>query len=91
MGKGGRVSLYTDGRKVGEGDIDATLGLVFSADDGCDVGEDSGAPVSDEYGIRNNGFNGEIKGVQIAIEEAAETADHLVDPQMAVRIALTRQ
>ena len=43
LGKGGKVTLYTDGKKVGEGEIGATLAMIFSADDGCDVGEDSGA------------------------------------------------
>ena len=41
LGKGGKVTLYIDGKKVGEGDIAATLAMVFSADDGCDVGEDT--------------------------------------------------
>ena len=50
LGKGGTVTLYTDGKKVGEGNVDATLTNVFSADDGCDVGEDTGAPVSPDYG-----------------------------------------
>ena len=91
LGKGGKVTLYTDGKKVGEGDIEATLAMVFSADDGLDVGEDSGAPVSPDYGPRDNGFNGKIMGAQLAIADAAESADHLVDPQDAVRIALARQ
>ena len=52
LGKGGTVTLYTDGKKVGEGNVDATLANVFSADDGCDVGEDTGAPVSPDYGPR---------------------------------------
>ena len=56
LGKGGKATLYIDGKKVGEGDIDATLAMVFSADDGCDVGEDSGAPVSPDYGPRGNAF-----------------------------------
>ena len=50
LGKGGKVTLYTDGKKVGEGDIAATLAMIFSADDGLDVGEDTGAPVSPDYG-----------------------------------------
>jgi arylsulfatase len=68
-----------------------TLAMVFSADDGCDVGEDSGAPVSPDYGPRGNAFNGHIKGVQIAIADAAENSDHLVSPEEAVRIAMARQ
>jgi hypothetical protein len=91
LGKGGQVTLYVDGEKVGEGTIPMTQAMVFSADDGCDVGEDSGAPVSQDYGSRGNAFNGTVKGVQLAIGEAAENSDHLVSPEEAVRIAMARQ
>ena len=91
LGKGGKVTLFIDGKKVGEGDIGATLAMVFSADDGCDVGEDSGAPVSPDYGPHGNAFNGRVKGVQLAIADAAENADHLVEPEDAIRIAMARQ
>jgi arylsulfatase len=91
MGKGGKVTLYTDGMEVGAGEIPATLAMVFSADDGCDVGEDTGAPVSRDYGPRGNAFNGRIKGVQIAIAEAAEAPEHIVAPEEAIRIAMARQ
>ncbi|MBN2559832.1 MAG: arylsulfatase [Phycisphaerae bacterium] len=91
MGKGGKVTLYTDGKKVGEGDVEATLAMVFSADDGCDVGEDSGAAVSPDYGTVGNAFNGEVKGVQLSIADDPNNADHLVKPEDAVRAALGRQ
>jgi len=91
LGKGGKVTLFTDGKKVGEGNIEATLMNVFSADDGCDVGEDTGAPVSPDYGPQGNAFNGRVKGVQLAIAEASENADHRVDPETAVRVAMARQ
>ncbi|MGG5890074.1 arylsulfatase [Falsiroseomonas sp. HC035] len=91
LGKGGIATLYIDGRKVGEGEIGATLAIVFSADDGCDVGEDSGAPVSPDYPPGSNHFNGRVKGVELAIADAAENSDHLVDPMDAVRMALARQ
>ena len=68
-----------------------TQAIVFSADDGCDVGEDSGAPVSPDYGSRGNAFNGRVKGVQLAIGEAADSLEHLVSPEEAVRIAMARQ
>jgi arylsulfatase A-like enzyme len=90
-GKGGTASLFIDGKKVGEGAVERTAMAVFSADDGCDVGRDSGAPVSPDYGPRGNEFNGVVKGVQLAIAEAAEHADHLVSPEEALHIALARQ
>ena len=62
LGKGGTASLYVDGKKVGEGKVGATAAMVFSADDGCDVGVDTGAPVSPDYGSRGNEFNGSRQG-----------------------------
>jgi arylsulfatase A-like enzyme len=91
LAKGGNVTLYIDGKKAGEGTVPATLPMVFSADDGCDVGEDTGSPVSQDYGPRGNEFNGTVKGAQIAIADAAESSDHLVSPEEAVRIAMARQ
>jgi arylsulfatase A-like enzyme len=91
MGKGGTATLYIDGQQVGAGEIGATLATVFSADDGCDIGEDSGAPVSPDYGPQGNAFNGEVRGVQLAIADAAESADHKVDPALAIHLAMARQ
>jgi len=91
LGKGGTVTLYLDGKKIGSGKIAATAAMIFSADDGCDVGLDTGSPVSQDYGPRGNEFTGQVKGVEIAIDEAAENVDHLVSPEQAVRIALARQ
>jgi arylsulfatase A-like enzyme len=91
LGKGGKVTIYIDGENVGDGEVGATLPMVFSADDGCDVGVDTGAPVSPDYRPGANAFNGRVKGVQIAIAEAAETDGHVVAPAEAIRIAMARQ
>jgi arylsulfatase A-like enzyme len=91
LGKGGTVSLFVDGKKVGEGKVAATAAMVFSADDGCDVGVDTGSPVSPDYAARGNEFTGHVKGVQLAIAEDAVSLDHLVSPEDAVRIAMSRQ
>jgi arylsulfatase len=65
--------------------------MIFSADDGSDVGVDTGSPVSPDYGARGNEFSGHIKGVQLAIAEDAESVDHLVSTEEALRVALARQ
>jgi arylsulfatase len=91
LGKGGTVTLYVDGQEVGEGKVGATAAMVFSADDGCDVGVDTGSPVSQDYGPRGNAFTGAVKGVEIAIDDAAENAGHMISPEEAVRIAMARQ
>ena len=46
---------------------------------------------SKDYGSRGNAFNGTVKGVQLAIGNAAESPDHLVWPEDAIRIAMARQ
>jgi arylsulfatase len=89
LGKGGRATLFIDGKKVSEGEIGATLAIVFSADDGLDVGEDSGAPVSPDYGPVGNGFNGTVKGVLLSI--ADDPSGHVVSPEEAVRAVMGRQ
>ena len=91
LGKGGVACLFVDGKKVGEGKVAATAAMIFSADDGCDVGVDNGSPVSPDYGARGNEFSGKVKGVQLAIAADAENLDHLVVPEDAVRIAMARQ
>lgn len=91
LGKGGNVSLFVDGKQVGEGRVEQTAGMIFSADDGCDVGLDTGSPVSEDYGPHGNEFNGTVKGVELAIAEAAESSDHLIEPAQALALAMARQ
>lgn len=91
LGKGGMVSLYIDGNKTAEGRVAATAPMVFSADDGCDVGEDTGSPVSEDYGPRGNAFSGRVKGVQLSIADTAEDVSHLISPEEAIRVAMARQ
>jgi arylsulfatase A-like enzyme len=91
VGKGAIVTLFVDGKQVGQGKVAATAPAVFSADDGCDVGRETGSPVSQDYGPRNNAFNGVIKGVQLAIAADAKAEDHLVTPEKAMAVAMARQ
>jgi arylsulfatase A-like enzyme len=91
LAKGGTVTLYLDGKEVGEGRVEATVPMVFSADETCDVGSESGTPVSDDYDTRGNEFSGRIGWVQIDLGEDAEDADHLISPQERLQIAMARQ
>ena len=61
LGKGGTVTLYVDGAKVGEGRVEATVPMVFSSDETTDVGSDSATPVSDDYGPRTSAFVGRVR------------------------------
>ena len=50
LAKGGTVTLYVDGDKVGEGRVEGTVPMIFSADETADIGSDTASPVSDDYG-----------------------------------------
>jgi arylsulfatase len=71
--------------------VDATVPVVFSADETTDVGSDSATPVSDDYGPRDSGFNGRIAWVQLDVDEAAEDLDHLITDEERYRVAMARQ
>ncbi|MGH3040575.1 MAG: sulfatase-like hydrolase/transferase, partial [Gaiellaceae bacterium] len=91
LGKGGTVSLYVNGAKAGEGRVEATVPMVFSADETCDVGSDTASPVSDDYSVEGSRFTGTIDWVEIDIADAAEDLDHLISPEERLKIAMTRQ
>jgi arylsulfatase len=91
LGKGGTATLYVDGNKVGEGRVDATVPMLFSADETTDVGSDSATPVSDDHGAGDSKFTGRIKWVQIDLGADAEDADHLITPEERLRVAMARQ
>jgi arylsulfatase A-like enzyme len=90
LGKGGDARLYIDGNKVGEGRVENTQPVVFSADETTDLGRDSATPVSDDHGYEN-AFTGRLHWVQIDIDEAAEDLDHLISPEELLRVAMSRQ
>jgi arylsulfatase len=88
LAKGGTVSLYLDGDKLGEGRVDATAAMIFSADDTLDVGEEGGALVTEDYG-QDNAFSGDVNWVQIDL--STDDGDHMVSDEERVRVAMARQ
>jgi arylsulfatase A-like enzyme len=91
LGKGGDVRLYVDGEQVGEGRVEGTVPMVFSADETTDVGSDTATPVSDDYGPKDSAFTGNVQWVQIDLDAAAEDTDHLISPEERLRVAMARQ
>jgi arylsulfatase len=89
LAKGGTVSLFVDGKKDGEGRVDITVPMLFSADETCDVGKETGSPVSSDYGPTGNEFSGEVNWVQIDLEK--DDHDHLISPDERFKIAMARQ
>jgi Sulfatase len=91
LGKGGSAALFVDGTKVGEGRVDATVPMVFSADETADVGSDGGTPVTDDLGATDVAFTGRVKWVQLDVGDDAADADHMISPEEQYRIAMARQ
>ena len=91
LAKGGDIALFVDGAKVGDGRADATVPMVYSADETCDIGEDTGSAVSEEYTSATSRFTGKVHWVQLDIDEAAEDLDHLIDPDERLRVVMARQ
>ena len=68
MGKGGDATLYLNDEKVGEGRIDHTQAIVFSADETADVGIDLATPVVESVGAESESrFTGKIPQVTVEI------------------------
>jgi arylsulfatase A-like enzyme len=89
LAKGGTASLYLDGTKVGEGRVEITVPMLFSADETCDVGKGTGSAVSPDYDPKHNEFNGEVNWVQIDLEK--DSHDHLISPEERFKVAMARQ
>ena len=91
LAKGGTVTLYLDGAEVGRGQLPVTQAVVFSADEATHVGRESGSPVAPDYPARGTDFTGEIRWVQIDVDAAAASQEHLIPIEERWRIAMTRQ
>jgi arylsulfatase len=89
LAKGGDVTLYVDGEKIGEGRVDLTQPLTFSVDETLDVGYESATPVAQDYTGPTSRFNGTIEWVQL--DQGADDHDHLISPEERIRVALVRQ
>jgi len=89
LAKGGNVTLYYDGKKVGEGRVDRTVPMAFSADETTDVGRDTGTPVSSDYTRHTSAFNGKVNWVQIDLGN--DDHDKFISPEERLSLAMNRQ
>jgi arylsulfatase len=89
LAKGGAVTLYIDGQKAGEGQLPATHPMIFSGDETCDVGNETGSSVSDDYTAETSKFDGVINWIQLDL--GADDHDHLITPEERLTVAMARQ
>ena len=85
-GKGGTVTLLSDGNEIGSGRIEKTVPAIFSFDDFLDIGQDRGEPVVPDYAEPRGPFTGVIESVVIDI---APESEH--DTDMIVRAKYAKQ
>ncbi len=89
LAKGGTATIYVDGDKIGEGRIDATIPMIYSGDETCDVGRDTGTPVSEDYTSATSRFTGKVNWVQL--DAGDDNHDHLISPDELMRVATAIQ
>jgi hypothetical protein len=63
---------------------------MFWADDTCDVGKEGGALVAEDYPVPND-FTGEIRWVELDVGAAAQDADHQLDHDELLPVAMAKQ
>ena len=89
LAKGATVTLFVDGKAVGNGRLDQTVPLVFSADETSDVGIKRGSPMTPEMPPQQSAFNGNVKA--IVIETSGESQDHLLSKEDVLGMIVARQ
>jgi arylsulfatase A-like enzyme len=87
LGKGADVTLYVDGNEVGAGRLEATVPLLYSAEETTDVGDDGGTSVTNDYS--QSEFNGQVLWVQL--DTGTDDHSHLISPEERLRVAMARQ
>jgi arylsulfatase len=89
LAKGGDVTIYIDGTKVGDGHVNATVPMIYSGDETCDVGSDTGTPVSEDYTGQGSRFSGTVNWVRLDIGD--DNHDHLISAEQLMRVATAIQ
>ncbi|MCJ7709360.1 MAG: arylsulfatase, partial [Chloroflexi bacterium] len=84
-GAAGTITLFVDGEAIGGGELPVTIPLMMGLASGVSVGQDSGAPVTDEY-KPPYAFTGTVHRVVYDVSGEA-----VVDHEAEIRIALARQ
>lgn len=81
----GKVTLFVNGDKAGEVDVEKTNPFAYAVAEGLEIGSDSTSPVWPEYEPPFQ-FTGTIRKVELRLEGEAE-----YDPEAQARIALYKQ
>ena len=91
--KGATGSIMVNGKKVGQGRIEKTMGSLYSlAAETADVGKDAFSPVTKDYDPWNNAFTGTIQKITVQLRTKVERSDDSLSscrPRRLVAVAET--
>ena len=91
LGKGGTGTLFVNGKKVAQGRIEHTQPMMFSVEEGTDVGQDGETPVIEDYGLPEPyEFTGKINKITIDLKEM-KAADKAAEDEARKHAALKKE
>jgi arylsulfatase len=88
LAKGGDVTVYYDGEKVGDGKVLVTVPMIFGTE-GVEVGRELGTTVLPKRKPESTIFNGEIKWVELSVGD--DDHSHMIDPEDYLSMIMSRQ
>ncbi|HEY1801543.1 MAG TPA: arylsulfatase [Terriglobales bacterium] len=71
VGKGGRITMTANGKKIAGGRLERTIPVQFSLGEGVDIGQDIGSPIDFTYQLPFE-FTGKIGQVTIELKSEAD-------------------
>jgi arylsulfatase A-like enzyme len=78
-----------DGKAVGQGRVESTAPMVFSADETSDVGVKRGSPMTPDMPPEKSAFNGTV--LVIVIETSGASLDHMISRDQLLSRIVARQ
>ena len=82
MGKGGKIAITANGKKIAEGRLERTVPVQFSICEGLDIGLDTGSPVDFTYQLPF-AFTGKIEKVTVELKSQAAVPDKKAETKTA--------
>jgi arylsulfatase len=88
LAKGGDVTVFYDGEKVGDGKVLVTVPMIFGTE-GVEIGRELGTTVLPKRKPESTFFNGEIKWVELSVGDDDQT--HMIPAEDFLHMIMSRQ
>jgi hypothetical protein len=69
--------------------VEATQPFIFSADEGLDIGRETGTAVAPDCEVAASVFSGQINWVELKVGK--DDHSHLIDPEEHIQVLMARQ